>query len=96
MSVQTNFHPSSVNVKVAGIPIPANCIRTVVVREWVFDVLCRLEVMFTDVFNLFETKRIQQYDEVEVELVYDKNVSAPNVKIKFVVTTIRVENWCSC
>lgn len=92
MSVQTNFHPSTANVKVAGITIPANCIRTVVVREWVFDVLCRMEILFTDVFNLFETKRIQQFDEVEVELVYDKNVSVPNVKIKFVVTTIRVEN----
>lgn len=88
-NVYSTFKPSEVILKVKGVQIPMNNIQICVVREWIFDILPRLEVVFSDVFNVVESVDLRQYDEIELTMKYDVD-SKPNVSIKFTLLTIEI------
>lgn len=88
-NVYSTFKPSEVIMKVKGVQIPMNNIQVCVVREWIFDIVPRLEVVFSDIFNITESVKLQQYDEIELSMKYDVDTK-PNVNIKFIILTIEV------
>lgn len=87
----STFKPSNIVLKINDIQIPMNNIQALVVREWVFDVFPRMELIFSDVFNLIEISPIKRFDKVSLTMSYDK-VSKANVKLDFVVTTVDFES----
>lgn len=87
--IYSTFKPSEVILKISGVQIPMNNIQVCVVREWIFDLVPRLEVVFSDVFNIAETSSIKQYDEIELTMKYDKDTK-PNVNVKFIILTVEV------
>lgn len=89
MSIQDSFKPSQINLVVNGVRIPTNTIQTLVVREWMFDIVPRLEVVFQDVYNILEAKTIKNFDEIELVLRYS-DYDSPNVRMKFVNLAIDI------
>lgn len=87
----STFKPSNIVLKINEIQIPMNNIQALVVREWIFDVFPRMELMFSDVFNLIEISPIKRFDKVSLTMSYD-NISKANVKLDFVVTTVDFES----
>lgn len=88
-NVYSTFKPSEVILKVKGVQVPMNNIQVCVVREWIFDIVPRLEVVFSDIFNITESVKLQQYDEIELSMKYDVDTK-PNVNLKFIILTIEV------
>ena len=87
----STFKPSNIVLKINDIQIPMNNIQALVVREWIFDVFPRMELIFSDVFNLIEISPIKRFDKVSLTMSYD-NISKANVKLDFVVTTVDFES----
>lgn len=87
----STFKPANVVLKINDIQIPMNNIQVLVVREWIFDVFPRMELIFSDVFNIIEIKPIKRFDKVSLTMSYD-NLSKANVKLDFVVTTVDFES----
>lgn len=90
-SIYNSFKPTDLVLKVGGVIIPTNNISVCVVREWIFDIVPRLEVIFQDVYNITEVNKLKAFDEVELTMKYDVG-SKPNVSLKFVIVTIDITN----
>lgn len=88
-NVYSTFKPSEVVLKVKGVQVPMNNIQVCVVREWIFDIVPRLEVVFSDIFNITESVKLQQYDEIDLTMKYDVDTK-PNVSIKFILMNMEV------
>ena len=87
----STFKPSNIVLKINEVQIPMNNIQALVVREWVFDVFPRMELMFNDVFNLIEISPVKRFDKISLTMSYDKNSKA-NVKLDFIVMTVDFES----